>query len=1197
MILFRLGDSNLFLISTLLLLSFTQIVGVQGVTNQCDSSMKFCDDNGYFDPVISQRLFEGSISLFQSAFYITFEETRENFLQPNPAGCTLQSQQQISAIQQLGNNENDFDGNDNLDLVHYYQNTNSQSEELQTFIGNIISFQRCSYVFNFAYNPLTQFKSYQIKKFTVSIEYDEELERKRTVFNLKYSQQFQQEKYYSTFKDFPCQVTEFYYHPDFNGIFYLLDDNHTISVKVDTGFPTGGDPCQSNLFTDKSKMNQFTFSLKEFSGSFYLGVLKNFVFLNNTLFLVTYSNRTASDPYPTIDSKIWRVSIRPALVQKLDTYLITTVYNDTIDQLAAFEMNGLVYTQKNKMGYTITYLNKTTYTTSIGLPTNYATTVFWKIYQARVDNHMHRPVWGVNNTNPSAISRITTTTAQVFNDITNNTDFYNFTVQFGRYHALVLNPGLCGAQRDTTDYNNMRAFVINLRRMEIEKCLTQSLVGCGDGIYKSANEEECDDGNLNDGDGCSSSCKIEEFYKCTQVEGAKSVCTPIICSNGKKDTGEECDDGNLIDGDGCNSTCKEELGWSCANFFTCQQMCGDGKIYQQNKKLANGSNYEFYREECDQVVGCNNETCKADLGWNCTQNLTDLTAKCTQFCGNKKHEDWEVCDDGNNVDGDGCAKGCMQIEFPFRCPLVGKCSSSCGNRQFEGLDLTIGYDKELQGEECDDGNNIDGDGCSAACKKEAGYTCVNIFWQLVYELPIFYSKCTKGSNGGEGSSNGTGTYYREIFTTTEFIFDNHAVNLKYISGKFRLIETGDNENVYGINYALYYDKIQQPIEYIKIKLLKNGADDYYEVKNTPYPVQFFSISNKYAGYQRGTFGKYLIKNINQTSLSFNALVKHNQTDISFDEIYQTTSLDYNQYLGSHEVWYWPYANATIARYMDGMNWKGLGFSKNIISLVKNPGQYPDSERIEDRFQRQMTMSGQIQLPIIFYKWFIFVYVSTSTSQGALRVYKYFEDIDFLSPYNNEIVFSSTNTNFRQYSFVFFNKNFGITLKQASSPVLYRYLVSSMTTTSASKFKDGGLVKQGYSLSELVMIQRRQDPDNPEEERDVYGYFPSIPEIYRITANDQQNTLEVVEKIAIPAISQSASNALNNGLIDVGKYFIAVYSSAQCGAQLGYAITSSSAYFYRFSTKEWLCMNLNNPYDTKEVFAWSTTVDSPNNNPG
>ncbi|CDW85483.1 UNKNOWN [Stylonychia lemnae] len=631
--------------------------------------MKFCDDNGYFDPVMNQRLFEGSISLFQSAFFNTFQETRENFLQPNPSLCEAsgysQSQQQITSIQQLGNNENDFDENDNPDLVHYYENSNSQSANLETFIGNIVAFQRCSYVFCLQ---------------SISIEYDQELKRKRTTFNKKSEYTFQKAK--SINDDFPCASTEFYYHPGIKGIIYLMDDNLTISGMYDAGFPENGDPCEQDLFTDTS-----------------------------------------------------------------------------------WETIGLIYTKKDVKGYTVMILNETDYFESSITTLDKANTVFWKIHQSRV-----------------------------FIDVKNHTDFYNFTVQFGRYHAIVLNPGLCGQMRNTTDYNNMRAFVVNLRRMEIEKCLTQSLVGCGDGVFKSLNEEECDDGNLSDGDGCSSNCKIEEFYNCTKVEGKKSVCSPIICSNGKKDDGEECDDGNLLDGDGCNSTCKEEIGWSCAEFFTCKKMCGDEKIYQQNKKYANGSIYEFYREECDQVVGCNNETCRADLGWNCTQNMTDLTGECIQYCGNKHNESWELCDDGNNVGGDGCAKGCMEIEFPFKCPPVGKCSSSCGNRQFEGLDLSIGFNKELQGEECDDGNNVDGDGCSSACKKEEGYTCVNIFWKLVYELPIFYSSCTKSNGGGTGETNGTKVYYKYIQTETEFIFDDNSVNLRQLSGKFRLIETGDSEN-------------------------------------------------------------------------------------------------------------------------------------------------------------------------------------------------------------------------------------------------------------------------------------------------------------------------------------------------------------------------------------------------------------------
>ncbi|HMT00975.1 MAG TPA: DUF4215 domain-containing protein, partial [Candidatus Absconditabacterales bacterium] len=62
---------------------------------------------------------------------------------------------------------------------------------------------------------------------------------------------------------------------------------------------------------------------------------------------------------------------------------------------------------------------------------------------------------------------------------------------------------------------------------------------CGDGFFQGS--EECDDGNLRDGDGCSAICKSEALG---------------ICGNAILESREQCDDGNNIDGDGCSATCK-----------------------------------------------------------------------------------------------------------------------------------------------------------------------------------------------------------------------------------------------------------------------------------------------------------------------------------------------------------------------------------------------------------------------------------------------------------------------------------------------------------------------------------------------------------------------------------------------------------------------------------------------------------------
>lgn len=57
----------------------------------------------------------------------------------------------------------------------------------------------------------------------------------------------------------------------------------------------------------------------------------------------------------------------------------------------------------------------------------------------------------------------------------------------------------------------------------------------------------------------------------------------------------------------------------------------------------------------------------------------------------------------------------MKIETPYQCPLVGKCNLNCGNGVFEGVDTSIGQTTSTSSEQCDDGNNVDGDCCSSSC--------------------------------------------------------------------------------------------------------------------------------------------------------------------------------------------------------------------------------------------------------------------------------------------------------------------------------------------------------------------------------------------------------------------------------------------------------------------------------------------------
>ncbi|MCF7812026.1 DUF4215 domain-containing protein [Candidatus Gracilibacteria bacterium] len=92
---------------------------------------------------------------------------------------------------------------------------------------------------------------------------------------------------------------------------------------------------------------------------------------------------------------------------------------------------------------------------------------------------------------------------------------------------------------------------------------------CGNGTVDSG--EECDDGNVVSGDGCSSVCQVE----CGS--GYKKVGTSCVwhCGDGVVDPGygEECDDGNSSLSDGC---------YGCKSYSWAQVNCGPCGLIAQN---------------------------------------------------------------------------------------------------------------------------------------------------------------------------------------------------------------------------------------------------------------------------------------------------------------------------------------------------------------------------------------------------------------------------------------------------------------------------------------------------------------------------------------------------------------------------------------------------------------------------------------
>jgi cysteine-rich repeat protein len=243
--------------------------------------------------------------------------------------------------------------------------------------------------------------------------------------------------------------------------------------------------------------------------------------------------------------------------------------------------------------------------------------------------------------------------------------------------------------------------------------------------------EECDDGNTTSGDGCDLNC------------------TTSRCGNGIVAGAESCEDGNTTSGDGCSAACGVEhcgdgivndaLAVSELRFEWLAQQCSedDGPIdFYVNDVLVASSPSDA---ACDCAAGIQDLVItdpnvlsvltpggnvfrvakQGKLSWALvTVNTSDGQAKPvvlfdpTDSAAIGRSQDacnyWndpdqsslasfplrgEQCDDGNAINGDGCDDNCTP--------------TACGNRVLS------------TGEACDDGNVTSGDGCAANCTAEA----------------------------------------------------------------------------------------------------------------------------------------------------------------------------------------------------------------------------------------------------------------------------------------------------------------------------------------------------------------------------------------------------------------------------------------------------------------------------------------------
>jgi len=225
------------------------------------------------------------------------------------------------------------------------------------------------------------------------------------------------------------------------------------------------------------------------------------------------------------------------------------------------------------------------------------------------------------------------------------------------------------------------------------------------GCVFTNNAAPCSDGNAcTTGDTCAGgSCQAGSPLQCTDGNG----CTDDTCSPASgcvfTNNAASCDDGIFCNGaDTCASgACTAHGGDPCAGTG---QRCDEAAQRCLVLECTSLSD-----QACDDGNACTDDSCNV-AGGTCqhvsnTSPCSDGNACTTgDTCagGSCQAGTPLVCDDGDVCTSDACeaTTGCVFTAAPTGCPPE---PASCGNGVLDA------------GEECDDGNTLDGDGCQSGC--------------------------------------------------------------------------------------------------------------------------------------------------------------------------------------------------------------------------------------------------------------------------------------------------------------------------------------------------------------------------------------------------------------------------------------------------------------------------------------------------
>ena len=263
---------------------------------------------------------------------------------------------------------------------------------------------------------------------------------------------------------------------------------------------------------------------------------------------------------------------------------------------------------------------------------------------------------------------------------------------------------------------------------------------CGNGRVDDTLGELCDTG-ITSGEGeCPSAC--DDGMACTQDSLESSLCTAqclnvaitapadgdgccptganstndddcqAMCGNGVLESGEVCDTGIATGVGACPATCDDLMSCTadtlmnggscqatCANVDITQPMNGDGCC----PPGANTGNDD------DCLPGCGNGV--VDPGETCDTAITTGPGRCPTTC-----TDGMVCTRDVLANDGTCTAVCTFPDITQPMNGDGCCPAGANNNNDNDCAPVCRNGVVEQGEQCDDGNNVDTDACNNNCR-------------------------------------------------------------------------------------------------------------------------------------------------------------------------------------------------------------------------------------------------------------------------------------------------------------------------------------------------------------------------------------------------------------------------------------------------------------------------------------------------